>query len=136
MNRTWLAFISMLAGCTGGNVSGSYNGTLTITTTTGNVVVTTLANIHPEEIAVELSSNGAGANVTCDVQGMSVSGTSLHFDCATHQCGCSMDAADLTITAASGSVVNDVLTVDFSGEGTGGSAYSATFMGMLEPGTR
>jgi len=137
MKTTWLALITALASCTSSNnVSGSYNGTLTITTTNGNVVVTTLANILPDEIGVDLSSTTGTSNVSCHIQGLSVSGTMLHFDCAAHQCSCSVDATNLDITAATGSVVNDLLTVDFSGEDTGGVAYSATFMGMLEPGTR
>ena len=136
MKSTWLVVITALASCTNNNVAGSYHGTLTVTTTTGTVAATTLANILAEEIEVQLSSIDSSTNVTCDVQGMSVSGTQLHFDCATHQCGCSFDTSELGITAATGSVVSDVLTVDFSGADMEGAAYSATFMGLLDPGTR
>lgn len=126
----------LLAGCTASAPSGSYNGTLTVTLTGGPVVETTLANIQPDQDNVELFSMGS-STLHCALQGTSWSDSVVHFDCATHQCFCTASSDDLTVTTASGTLSGDLLSLTFAGEvSTTTSAFSATFMGTLVPGSR
>jgi hypothetical protein len=63
-------------------------------------------------------------------------GSAIHLACATTSCSCELESATLTVTTASGTVSGDQLTLSFGGTGPMDDAFSATFTGTLEPGTR
>jgi hypothetical protein len=132
----------LLAACGSTNVGGSYNGTLVITESNGNAVISATTNLNYDS-GVELFSTQTGVDVECTLGGLASSGSTLHLDCATTTCSCSVSsnagggASSLEVTSASGTESNDVVMLQFSGtDSPANVAFSATFMGSLEPGTR
>ena len=144
MSLTCAIAILFAAACTSdkSGVEGSYNGTLTVTTTNGSVVVSGITNLNLDS-GVELFSTGSAPmpDVNCGLGALSTHGSMINLDCSTVTCGCTisstLETMSLEVTAAGGTEASDLLTLMFSGtEDPGNLAFTATFMGTLEPGTR
>jgi hypothetical protein len=133
MKHAYLGLLLLIGACSDDtSFAGNYRGTLTITMTGGMVVATTLAVVNSEEIGVTLSGSSGTTNVDALLQGLSTSGSAMAFDCSTSTCRLTLDATDFRVTAASGSMEDDLLSLAFSGESTTGLASSAVFMGVRE----
>ena len=144
MSLTCVIAILFAAACTSDNssVAGSYNGTLTVTTTADSLVVPGITNLNPDS-GVEIFSTGSAPlpDVNCVLGALSTHGSTINLDCRTVTCGCTITstlaALSLEVTAAAGTEASDLLMLTFSGtEDPGNVAFTATFMGTLEPGTR
>jgi len=144
MSLTYVIAILFVAACSSGSssVAGSYNGTLTVTTTSDSLVVSGITNINLDSGA-ELFSTGSAPmpDVNCGLGAISTHGSTINLDCSTVTCICTISSTlatmSLEVTAAAGTEANDLLTLTFSGtEDPGNVAFTAMFMGTLEPGTR
>jgi hypothetical protein len=83
-------------------------------------------------------AGGASGGVTgsCLLGGLSTSGSTASFACNQTSCSCTLGSASFQVTSASATLVNDQLSVTMGGTGSGGNAFSGTFTGALEAGTR
>lgn len=136
MARAWLIPMVLLASCQD-EPRGVYNGTTTFTLTSGNVVVTSRATLYPDLNEAELVSTLGTPDLDCHFVGPTWNGSSVQYDCVQFQCFCTLDTTELTVSTASGTLSGDLLSLAFGGEVSGGgAAFSAAFMGALEPGTR
>jgi hypothetical protein len=137
MARALLLTFLLLGACSQDDPRGVYDGTATVTMTSGNIVVTSRVTLYPDLNDAELVSTAGPPDLGCHFVGPTWNGSSVHYDCAQFQCDCMLETTDLTVTTASGTLSGDLLSLAFGGEVSGGgAAFSAAFMGTLEPGTR
>jgi hypothetical protein len=135
MKIYWLCLLALPACGGGSSIGGSYNGTLTVDETGAQVVAATTANVLTDEDSVEIFSND-DTNVSCTIEGIDRHGSDIVFRCNELTCSCSIGSANLEVTTASGAITGDQLSLTFSGTDTNNAAFSATFAGTLEAGTR
>lgn len=137
MKRMFLFLMILVSGC-GGDLPGSYDGTLTIKRTGSEIVTSAYVDLVSGANDVTLWWEGEPAIVTCHFGGLKWEGPDVSFDCYGQPCSCDVETdaeiLSLTITTASGKAEDASLTLTFSGEEMeSGAAFSATYEGTNAP---
>ena len=131
--RASVLTILALAAC--GGFSGSYSGTFTLTLSGVDVVASAEASVQDDQDNVHIFATGA-TSVDCTLQGMTTTGSTTTFDCIRHQCFGSVGAGTLQIDNAKAVLEGEQVAITFAGTESSGSAFTATFVGTLVPGTK
>lgn len=131
--------VVVLAACSGDDVSGNYDGTVTFTSAGPNAVVPAGAAV--DGASIELASDDIDPSVTCL---LTTAEDSVDFHCSGGDpCFCDFtdgpgtNWTNLTVTTVTGSVHDDVLTIDVGGDDPATiGAFTVHFQGTFVEGTR
>lgn len=134
MKKALLAVVLLGACGASEDPEGAYEGTLTMMQTgTSPRIISVLAHVDGRDDYVQLDENGAESTlVSCTFTMASWDGADVSFGCAPRGCDCLVNDLDLDVITASGSILDDMLTLSFTGsESIEQMPYTAEFVGAF-----